>query len=338
MPESFGDRLRQQREKQQITLAAIAERTKIGLPLLDGLERDDVSRWPGGIFRRAFIRSYAQAIGLEPDVVVREFLELYPDPTEVVDVISAIQPQDGTSAASRPRTRLQYLVNSAMRSFPRRRTTVVEEPPSSVAATSPGEPAAPDPQASTSAAMAASPLAESARPRDPDLQEDTPVLPATPPVPPSLDLLSAAHLCTELGCIGDTRDAAPLLKAVARALDAVGLIIWVWDHQATQLRPLLAHGYPDRILARLPRVRRDADNATASAFRSTETCIVSGTEEARGAMVIPLMTSMGCVGVLALELAGGGEQRDSVRALATIFAAQFATWIGVARLADAVNA
>jgi len=51
-----------------------------------------------------------------------------------------------------------------------------------------------------------------------------------------------------------------------------------------------------------------------------------------------LMTSMGCVGVLALELAGGGEQRDSVRALATIFAAQFATWIGVARLADAVNA
>src|SRR4029453_9220788 len=107
MPESFGDRLRQQREKQQITLGAIAERTKIGLPLLDGLERDDLSRWPGGIFRRAFIRSYAQAIGLEPDVVVCEFVELFPDPTEVVDVVSPLHPQDGAPAASRPRTRLQ---------------------------------------------------------------------------------------------------------------------------------------------------------------------------------------------------------------------------------------
>ena len=292
---------------------------KISLPLLEALERDDVSRWPGGIFRRAFLRSYAQAIGLEPDLIVREFLELYPDPAEVVDAVSAIQPQDGTAAASRPLTRLQYLVDSAIRSFPRRRTAVIEEPVAGVAAS----PTGPDPQEESAALIVAAAL--------------PPSPPAAPPAPP-VDLLSAAHLCTELGCIGDTRDAAPLLRAVARALDAVGLIIWVWDRRTTQLRPLIAHGYPDRILARLPRVRRDADNATASAFRSTETCIVSGTEEARGAMVIPLMTSMGCVGVLALELAGGGEQRESVRALATIFAAQFATWIGVARLADAVNA
>ena len=334
MPESFGDRLRQQREKQQITLVAIAERTKIGLPLLDGLERDDVSRWPGGIFRRAFIRSYAQAIGLEPDLVVREFLELYPDPTKVVDVVPAIQPQDGTPVASRPPTRLQYLVNSAMRSFPRRRTAAVEEPPPAVAVAAGQKEAVPVPGEIAVSSndvtappqeVATRPQEVAASPRAPDLREE-------------LDLLSAAHLCTELGCIGDTRDAAPLLKAVARALDAVGLIIWVWDRQTTQLTPLLAHGYPDRILARLPRVRRDADNATASAFRTTETCIVSGTEDARGAMVIPLMTSMGCVGVLALELAGGGEQRESIRALATIFAAQFATWIGMARLADAVNA
>ena len=52
-PESFGTRLRNQREAQNIALATIAERTKIKLSLLEELERDDVSHWPTGIFRRA---------------------------------------------------------------------------------------------------------------------------------------------------------------------------------------------------------------------------------------------------------------------------------------------
>ena len=49
MPESFGARLRQHRESQGIDLFTIAERTKIKLPLLEALERDDVSGWPSGI-------------------------------------------------------------------------------------------------------------------------------------------------------------------------------------------------------------------------------------------------------------------------------------------------
>ena len=75
MLEKLGARLRQRREEQQIALSTIAEQTKIKLSLLEELERDDVSHWPTGIFRRAFIRAYALAIGLDPDVIVREFLE-----------------------------------------------------------------------------------------------------------------------------------------------------------------------------------------------------------------------------------------------------------------------
>src|SRR5579862_7642692 len=82
MPETFGARLRQRRERAGIALAIIAEQTKINVALLEGLERDDVSRWPSGIFSRAFIRGYAHAIGLEPEAIVREFLELYPDPAD----------------------------------------------------------------------------------------------------------------------------------------------------------------------------------------------------------------------------------------------------------------
>src|SRR5690606_27242854 len=82
MPESFGARLRRTREEQNIALVTIAQQTKIKLSLLEGLERDDVAHWPSGIFRRAYIRAYAQAIGLNPDAVVREFLEVHPEPEE----------------------------------------------------------------------------------------------------------------------------------------------------------------------------------------------------------------------------------------------------------------
>jgi transcriptional regulator with XRE-family HTH domain len=80
MTDSFGARLKREREQRQIALADIAAHTKIKASLFEELERDDASHWPTGIFRRSFIRSYAKALGLDADVVVREFLERFPDP------------------------------------------------------------------------------------------------------------------------------------------------------------------------------------------------------------------------------------------------------------------
>ena len=91
MSDSFGARLRYERERRQIALRSIAEGTKISVSLLEGLERGDVSRWPSGIFRKSFVRAYAEAIGLDPDSVVREFVEQYPDPLEV-DVVAPVTP------------------------------------------------------------------------------------------------------------------------------------------------------------------------------------------------------------------------------------------------------
>src|SRR6188474_2961544 len=113
MPVSLGTRLRQQREGQNISLATIAEQTKIGQSLLQGLERDDVSHWPAGIFRRAFVRAYADAIGLEPDVVVRDFLAVHPDPVEVVSTVPATSSTapgvDAPAMSGGPPMRFRYL-------------------------------------------------------------------------------------------------------------------------------------------------------------------------------------------------------------------------------------
>jgi hypothetical protein len=76
--ETFGPRLRAERERRGISVDTIASVTKVGSDLWEGLERNDFSRWPSGIFARAFVRDYARAIGLDADEVVNEFCRLFP--------------------------------------------------------------------------------------------------------------------------------------------------------------------------------------------------------------------------------------------------------------------
>lgn len=75
---TFGPRLRSERERRGISLDTIAAATKVSAELWDGLERNDFSRWPSGIFARAFVRDYARAVGLDADEVVDEFCRLFP--------------------------------------------------------------------------------------------------------------------------------------------------------------------------------------------------------------------------------------------------------------------
>jgi len=100
---SFGRRLRRERERRKIPLSSIAENTKISVSLFEDLERDDASRWPSGIFRKSFIRAYAQAVGLDPDETAREFLERFPDPNDphLASLAAPVAPAQ-TAAPARP--------------------------------------------------------------------------------------------------------------------------------------------------------------------------------------------------------------------------------------------
>ena len=77
-PQTFGLRLRRERERRRISLAELATATNVGADLWEGLERNDLSRWPSGIFARAFIRDYARIVGLDAEELVDEFCRLYP--------------------------------------------------------------------------------------------------------------------------------------------------------------------------------------------------------------------------------------------------------------------
>jgi len=70
---AFGPNLRRRRLQRGITLEQIANATKVAQDLFEGLERNDFSRWPTGIYARAYVRQYAYAVGLDPDSTVDEF-------------------------------------------------------------------------------------------------------------------------------------------------------------------------------------------------------------------------------------------------------------------------
>jgi cytoskeleton protein RodZ len=78
-PQDFGTFLRQARERTGISLGEIATTTKISVPALEALERNDASRLPGGIFSRAFVRAYAREVGIDAEDAVRRFVARFPD-------------------------------------------------------------------------------------------------------------------------------------------------------------------------------------------------------------------------------------------------------------------
>jgi transcriptional regulator with XRE-family HTH domain len=71
--QAFGDRLRRHREHSGISLEQVADTTKISAALFSALERGDCSKWPAGLYGRAYIRAYADTVGLSPDETVEEF-------------------------------------------------------------------------------------------------------------------------------------------------------------------------------------------------------------------------------------------------------------------------
>jgi cytoskeleton protein RodZ len=72
--ESFGARLKREREKKGVTLDDISLTTKIGTRLLRALEDEHFDQLPGGIFNKGFVRAYARHLGLDEDQAIADYL------------------------------------------------------------------------------------------------------------------------------------------------------------------------------------------------------------------------------------------------------------------------
>lgn len=63
--EHFGNCLRRAREKRDISLSDVAQKTKVSRSVLELLERGDLEALPAGVYSRGFIRSFARAVGTD---------------------------------------------------------------------------------------------------------------------------------------------------------------------------------------------------------------------------------------------------------------------------------
>jgi cytoskeletal protein RodZ len=73
----IGDRLKRARIACGLSLSDIGGRTKISPPSLTAMERNDFARLPGGVFRRAYVRAFAEEVGLDAEALVREYRARY---------------------------------------------------------------------------------------------------------------------------------------------------------------------------------------------------------------------------------------------------------------------
>jgi transcriptional regulator with XRE-family HTH domain len=72
---SPGATLRAAREKRRLTQAEIAETTRIKVPIIEAIENNDFSRIAAPLYGKGFIKLYAEAVGLDPEPLVRDYME-----------------------------------------------------------------------------------------------------------------------------------------------------------------------------------------------------------------------------------------------------------------------
>ena len=72
--ESFGARLKKEREQRGVTLDDIALSTKIGKRFLSALEEEHFEQLPGGIFSKGFVRAYARHLGIDEEQAIADYL------------------------------------------------------------------------------------------------------------------------------------------------------------------------------------------------------------------------------------------------------------------------
>ena len=148
------------------------------------------------------------------------------------------------------------------------------------------------------------------------------------PSPAAVDLAAVASVCSDLAQVMDTHALPPLLGRAAAILDSPGIVLWIADPDGRELSPIVTHGYSRQMVLRLGTILRDAENATAAALRTSLLQTVETDAVSNGAIAAPLVTPVGCVGIMAAEVRGHGEKDAAKLAAASIIAAQLATLVG----------
>ena len=88
--------------REHLDIAEFEARTKIRAKYLRALEDEEWSLLPGYTFTKAFLRTYADMLGLDGRTLVDEFKRQYPDPSEIELSPSPPSRRDNRRGRERP--------------------------------------------------------------------------------------------------------------------------------------------------------------------------------------------------------------------------------------------
>jgi cytoskeletal protein RodZ len=71
--ETFGQYLKRERESRSVSMEELSKGTRISLPFLEALEKDDFHFFPQREFISGFLKGYARYLGLNPEEVLRRY-------------------------------------------------------------------------------------------------------------------------------------------------------------------------------------------------------------------------------------------------------------------------
>ncbi|MCZ2150059.1 MAG: DUF4115 domain-containing protein [Bryobacterales bacterium] len=101
--------MRRERERQNLSLAGIADQTRIKQQYLEALERDDFESLPGRFFARSFTTQYAEKLGINTPEL-QDLLQKQAAPLEIFGSVAGA-PAPGTPGISPVWTGQQYEVD-----------------------------------------------------------------------------------------------------------------------------------------------------------------------------------------------------------------------------------
>lgn len=74
---ALGEILRNAREQKGLSPSVVAESTHMKVQVVEDLEREDFRRIAAPIYGRGFVKLYAEFLQLDPEPLIRDFMELY---------------------------------------------------------------------------------------------------------------------------------------------------------------------------------------------------------------------------------------------------------------------
>ncbi len=89
---AFGEILRNARVQKGLTPSDVAESTHMLVQVVEGLEKEDFRRIAAPIYGRGFVKLYAELLELDPEPLIRDFMNLYSGARPPAVVTKEVEP------------------------------------------------------------------------------------------------------------------------------------------------------------------------------------------------------------------------------------------------------